>query len=371
MDKMKMVRDNDKKKTPQAVVKAVLKTNARTKKLLPKKPPKKKLIKILSLDGGGIRGIIPALILQEIEKKLKRKKHLVECFDVMSGTSTGGIIVLLLNTPDASKKPKYRASDVVSLYQNLGSSIFYQSWWHYLSTCNGWLCEKYPSDHLQMNLQKFYGDCRLKDTLTNVIIPAYDISEDDNVFFKSDKAKRDLARDFYFRDIARATSAAPTYFKPAQIQDISQQKTHTLVDGGLALNNPTMSACVHALKLFGRDSDFLVVSIGTGTNNPVTPGKLSFEGKNIYCGGKLEWAPDIVSVMMNATNEVVDYQMEEIFKKDNGTKKYHRLQVLLSPEHTAFDNVRPENMKALEGYAKELIRKKQAELTDIAHLLDD
>ena len=331
---------------------------------------KRKLIKILSLDGGGIRGIIPALILQDIEQKLKRKKHLSACFDMMSGTSTGGIIVLLLNTPEANGNPKYWASDVLSLYQNLGSSVFHQTWWQYLTTCNGWLREKYPSDHLQMNLEKFYGDCRLKDALTTIIIPAYDISRDDNVFFKSDKAKLDLGRDFYFRDIAQATSAAPTYFRPAQIQDIAQQKKYTLVDGGLALNNPTMSACVHALKLFGRDNDSLVVSIGTGANNPVTPGKLSFGGKDINDGGKLEWTPDIVSVMMNATNEVVDYQMEEMFRSDNGVKNYHRFQVLLDAPHTAFDNASPENIKALESYAKELIHEKQADLTEIARLLD-
>jgi patatin-like phospholipase/acyl hydrolase len=332
---------------------------------------KRKLIKILSLDGGGIRGLIPALILQDLEKKLKRKKHLSECFDMMSGTSTGGIIVLLLNTPDAKNAPKYQASDVVSLYKNLGSTVFNQSWWHYLSTFNGWINEKYPSDHLEMNLQKFYGNCRLQDALSNIIIPAYDISKDDYVFFKSDKAKHDLTRDFYFRDIARSTSAAPTYFKPAQIQDISCQEKYTLVDGGLALNNPTISACVHALKLFGRDNDFLVVSIGTGTNNPVAPGKLSFEGRDINSGGKLEWAPDIVSVMMNATNEVVDYQMEEIFKGNDGIKKYYRFQVLLDAKHTAFDNASPRNIKALEHYAKELIHKKQADLKEIARLLDD
>jgi patatin-like phospholipase/acyl hydrolase len=288
----------------------------------------------------------------------------------MSGTSTGGIIVLLLNTPDSDNNPKYGAGDVVNLYKNLGSTVFNQSWKQYLTTFNGWLGEKYTSDNLERTLQKFYGECRLKDALTNIIIPSYDISEDDNVFFKSDKAKRDLSRDFYFKDIAQSTSAAPTYFKPAQIQNISGNKKHTLIDGGVALNNPTMSACVHALKLFGSDNDFLVVSIGTGTNNAVTPGKLSFRGKSINFGGKIEWAPDIVSVLMNATNEVVDYQMEEIFKSDKGPQKYHRFQVQLDPDHTAFDDVHPDNMRALENYAQNLIDEKQAELTEIARLLD-
>ena len=358
--------DTNKEKTRQTKAKATLVSEAS-----PRKSPKRKFVKILSIDGGGIRGIIPALILQEIEKKLKHKKSLAECFDVMSGTSTGGIIVLLLNTLDSNGKSKYRTSDVLSFYQNLGAAVFKQSWRRYLTTLNGWISEKYPSDALKKNLEKFYGNCRLQDALTNIIIPAYDISKDDTVFFKSDKAKQDPSRDFYFKDIGRSTSAAPTYFKPAQIQDISRKNRHTLVDGGVAVNNPTMSACVHALKLFGRDCDFLVVSLGTGVNKPVTPGKLSFQGKEIKCGGKLEWAPDIASVLMNAANEVVDYQMKEVFKGDKGVREYYRFQISLDAGHTALDDASPGNIRALEHYAQHLIKNSQNELNEIAHLLED
>jgi hypothetical protein len=80
---------------------------------------KRRLIKVLSIDGGGIRGIIPALILREIESKLKNKQHLSQCFDIMSETSTGGIIVLLLNTPGSDREPQYLTADIVSFYQNL------------------------------------------------------------------------------------------------------------------------------------------------------------------------------------------------------------------------------------------------------------
>jgi predicted acylesterase/phospholipase RssA len=357
------------KNNKEKVRKTQTQATSTSKNSLRKVPPRK-LVKILSIDGGGIRGIIPAFILQELEKKLKHEKQLSQCFDVMSGTSTGGIIVLLLNTPDSNGKPKYRASDVLSLYQDLGSIIFQQSWQHCLTTLNGWICPKYSSDALKKNLEKLYGDCRLQDALTNIIIPAYDISKDDTVFFKSDKAKLNPSRDFYFKDIGQSTSAAPTYFKPAQIQDIFQQTKYTLIDGGVSVNNPTMSACVHAVKLFGRDCDFLVVSLGTGTNNPVTPGKLSFHGKEIKWGGRLEWAPDILPVLMNAPNEVVDYQMNEIFNGGEGTRKYHRFQVSLDTAHTTLDNTSPGNILALEKYAQDIIRVKQEELKEIAHLLD-
>lgn len=333
-------------------------------------PSKRRLIKILSIDGGGIRGIIPALILREIERKLKNKQHLSQCFDVMAGTSTGGIIVLLLNTPGPDRKPLYRTTDIVTFYKNFGPIIFYQSFWHYLSSFNGWLDEKYDSEHLEENLQKYFSNTRLRDSMTNIIIPSYEISEDDSIFFKSNKAHLDSARDFYFKDIARATSAAPTYFKPAQLQDVLSQKRYTLVDGGVAVNNPTMSACVHALKLFGRDNDFLVVSIGTGTNYGAPPGKLSFQEKEITSGGKLDWASEIVSMMMYAENDVVDYQMAEIFINDKGERNYYRFQATLDSDHTALDDTSPENIKALENYALELIKANQDELTKIAALLD-
>jgi patatin-like phospholipase/acyl hydrolase len=333
-------------------------------------PKKRKLIKILSIDGGGIRGIIPALILKEIENKLKNKKHLSQCFDVMAGNSTGGIIILLLNTPGTDGKPRYRSRDIVSFYHALGPTVFYQSWWQYLSTFNGWLSEKYSSESLEKNMARYFGESRLRNAFTNIIIPAYEISKDDTVFFKSDKAQLDVARDFYLKDIARATSAAPTYFKPANIQDFAHQKTYTLVDGGVAVNNPTMSACVYALKLFGRDNDFLVVSIGTGTNYGAPSGKLSYQEKTIKGGGKIDWASDIVSMMMNAANEVVDYQMAEIFISDDGKKNYYRFQVLLDPKHTALDNTSPENIGALEQYALALIKENQQEITKLVAILD-
>lgn len=289
----------------------------------------------------------------------------------MAGNSTGGIIVLLLNTPDANGSPKYNSTDIVSFYRNLGSSIFYQSWWQYLTSFNGWIDEKYSTKNLENSLQKYFGNCQLRNSVTNIIIPAYEISEDDTVFFKSNKAQLDPARDFYYKDIAKATSAAPTYFKPAQIHDILQQKNYTLIDGGVAVNNPAMSACVHALKLFGRDNDFLVVSIGTGTNRGVSPGKLSYREKEIKRGGKLDWASEIVSVMMNATNDVVDYQMAELFIGNDGKKDYYRFQALLDSNHTALDDASQENVQALERYAYDIIQENQEELEKVAALLDE
>jgi len=335
-------------------------------------PPKKKLIKILSIDGGGIRGIIPALILKNIESRLKKKKHLAECFDVMAGTSTGGIIVLLLNVPNHEGKPKFHASEVVELYRNFGPTVFYKSLWHSLITLNGWFGNKYSAKNLERNMEKYFGDTRLRQTICNILIPAYDISEDETVFFKTNKAQLDLGRDFYFKDIARATSAAPTYFPPAKIRNLSQQKTYYLVDGGVAVNNPTLSACAHAIQLFGKENDFLIVSIGTGTNYGAEPSKLSFGGDRVSSGGKIQWAKEIVPMMMYASNDVVNYQVTQMFSgKDVGNKKYIRFQPMLEQEHTEMDDTDSKNVRGLEKYAEELIKAYEKELIYIASILDN
>jgi len=97
---------------------------------------KAKRVKILSIDGGGIKGIIPGLILQNQEARLKNGKSLIDCFDMITGTFTGGIIVLMLNTRGKDSKPKYKASDIVELFIKLGKEVFQYSLWRKIRS--GW-----------------------------------------------------------------------------------------------------------------------------------------------------------------------------------------------------------------------------------------
>lgn len=250
----------------------------------------KKFVKILAIDGGGIRGIIPAIILKEIESRLKNKKALSQCFDVMAGASTGAIIALLLNVPNENHKPKFQMNDILNLYRSLGTEVFYQSLWRRITTVNGWIGAKYSEDNLVKNMQKYFNDTQLKDSLTEIIIPTYDIYRDQTIFFKSSYAKEDNSRNFYFKDVARATTAAPTYFNPANIRDISETNQYVLIDGGIAVNNPSLSAAIHALKIFSESKNFLIVSIGCGANNEATR-EMFFKGKrNIKNSGKIMWA---------------------------------------------------------------------------------
>lgn len=139
---------------------------------------------ILSVDGGGIRGIIPAIILAKIENRTR--KPISEIFDLMAGTSTGGIVVAGLCKKDEKGKPQYSANDLVDLYQEYGPYIFKSSFLRrsIFSWLNG---AQYPYQNIESVLHKYFGDDTLKNTLSNVLITSYDIHNNCPFFSKVGK----------------------------------------------------------------------------------------------------------------------------------------------------------------------------------------
>jgi len=220
-----------------------------------------KVTNVLSLDGGGIRGIIPAMVLAEIENRTQ--KQISELFQLIGGTSTGGILALALTRPDANGKAKFHAQDIVKLYENEGSQIFSRSVWHRIRSVGNLVEEKYPADGIENVLSKYFAESRLKDAITNVIVTSYEIERRIPWFFKSHKAKDIPGRDYLMTQVARATSAAPTYFEPAKITLPENGDYVALVDGGVFANNPAMCSYVEA-KTLDKESDVLLVSLGTG-----------------------------------------------------------------------------------------------------------
>ena len=177
-----------------------------------------KKIRILSIDGGGIRGIIPGQILVRIEELLG--KRIAEHFDMIAGTSTGGILTCAFLFPNNQNrtKPKFTAQEVVDLYFKWGGEIFDIPFFHKIRTAGGLFDEKFPSDGLEEALISYFEDKRLSELLKPTLITAYDIKNRKAVFFTQHDAKKDPSKDFLVRDLARATSAAPTYFECARIQ---------------------------------------------------------------------------------------------------------------------------------------------------------
>jgi patatin-like phospholipase/acyl hydrolase len=302
-------------------------------------------MRVLAIDGGGIRGIIPALVLEEIERRAGRR--VFELFDLIAGTSTGGIIACAVCAPEPLP-----ASQVVALYEEEGPEIFSRSIFQRIKSAGGLLDEKYDSDALDATLSRFLADKLLSQTRPDLIVPAYDTARPGPYFFKTMKARASSDEDFPLAVVARATSAAPTYFEPSEVDG------RALVDGGVFAVNPAMSAFAEVLR-FQPGADVVLLSLGTGERTT----RRSFD--QIKDWGILEWARPLLDVVFDGISEAVDYQLRHAL----GKGRYWRLQVELTLASDDLDDATEENIAGLRAQAEELIAARSADLDTVIGLL--
>ncbi len=288
-------------------------------------------MRILSIDGGGIRGIVPAVVLAELERRAGRPLH--ELFDLVAGTSTGGIIACALTIP----RP---AEELVGLYLTEGPRIFRRSLGRRVTSAEGLIDEKYDDDALDDALARYLGESRLRDARTRVLITTYDLHARMPYLFKSWQAGADVSMAL----AARATSAAPTYFEPVRWSGRS------LVDGGVYATNPAMCAFAEATRLRAREKH-VVVSLGTG--------KLTrrIDHDDAKDWGQLEWVRPVIDVVFDGVSDTVEYQLDQL-----AGPRHHRFQVELTRASDDLDEASPENLELLQGHARELVAQASDEL---------
>jgi patatin-like phospholipase/acyl hydrolase len=338
----------------------------------------KRTVRILSVDGGGIRGYIAALMLEEIEKRrleMGKKHPLSRSFDLMAGTSTGSLITLGLSAPElpqqtplihrdihkllTGRKPKYTSADIARLYRERGAEIFPQHIFRQLRTVRHAFFEKYDAGSFDRVLEESFGELTLKDALTTVLVTSYDTLTGKPLIMKN-LAKED---NYYIRDAARGSSAAPTYFEPVKVKSLVGGKEHCLVDGGVFANNPAMCAYVEARRLYPLAGRFVILSLGTGRLEK------TFTHKQIKNWGYMEWVlpsngVPLISMMSSGQNKCVDYQMEHLPGVD-----YIRLNPNLDGCSDEMDDACPENMACLESVARRAIRENNQLIDRLARLL--
>jgi len=314
--------------------------------------------KILSIDGGGIRGLIPGAVLAAIEKSTG--KPIARLFDVVAGTSTGGILACGLNAPGADGNPRFSASSLVDMYINDGARIFPQ---HIFERVTELVGEKYPATGIEEVLRQYVGESRLSETVTEVLVTAYDIERRKPKFFRSRDAREDPTRDHPLWMVARSTSAAPTYFEPFKLPGPTPGDYEALVDGGVFANNPAMCAYVDGSAGPGQvqPDDVLVVSLGTGSQNrPIPYGQARG-------WGQLQWAKPILDVVFDGISATTDYQLAQIL----GDGHYFRLQAELTIASDQMDRATAENLRDLQLQAEQLIADNAPALARICALLTD
>ncbi len=302
---------------------------------------------ILSVDGGGVRGIIPAMILDYIYTKTKRP--IFKLFDLMAGTSTGGIIALGLAC-------KYKPTELVTLYEKESKNIFKRQ--NCLSMGNMLDCilniggEKYNIHNLNEVMRKYFGNKYLKDAKTDVIITSYNLKHGQPYFFKSRAANMENAKNFLMCDVACATATAPTYFEPYKV------KNNVFIDGVVFANNPAICAVAEAIKAGATTTDTLVISIGTGDVNK----KYNYD--KVKNWGIIHWARPVIDIQINGQSQATDYQLVKILGQN-----YFRLNPTIEESCADIDNASDKNIARLKGIACKYIEENKVLLDKICDKL--
>lgn len=308
-----------------------------------------KVRRVLSVDGGGIRGIIPAMVIAQIERMTKKPAH--ELFDLMVGTSTGGILTLGLSRPGEGRPAQFSARRVVRLYEEQGGAIFARSLWRKVRSVGGILEESYSHEALEGILENYFADSQLGECAVPTMVTSYDIEKRSTVFLKSWHPDHAEVR---CRDAARATSAAPTYFEPKALQTGDQRRV--LIDGGIFMNSPSVSAYAEAQKLFPGEP-IAMLSLGTGELTRPIP----YEEAQTW--GSALWVMSVLDCMFDGVSKAADHQMRLFLGQH-----YCRLQTRLDYASDDMDDASKGNIRNLKQTARGLIKREEGALY---HFLND
>ncbi|KAA0045870.1 hypothetical protein IC582_024835 [Cucumis melo] len=354
---------------------------------------------ILSIDGGGIRGIIPGVILKFLEFVLQKldgeDARIADYFDVIAGTSTGGLVATMLTAPNKNnhKQPLYAAKDIVSFYKDHAPKIFPQSKLPLKSLRSAtdvlWKFwgPRYKGDYLKDLLKEELGDTTLKETITQVIIPTYDINRLFPLIFTTAEAKMDESKNPKLVDVCMSTSAAPTYLPCHEFESNGSSRKFNMIDGGVAANNPTLTAILNERKEMilrrqlatekNKEAELkitpkrmLILSLGTGSFKKV--GK--YNAANSSKWGLFDWVQKnktspIIDIFSDASADMVDIHVGTIFQYDHDLHKndpdkrnhprkkdYLRIQAEnLTDELCSVDIATEKNLRDLETVGEKLL----------------
>jgi patatin-like phospholipase/acyl hydrolase len=278
--------------------------------------------KILSIDGGGIRGVGPAHLLVKLDAALKAagKPGVTDAFDLYVGTSTGCILAAGLAAYDLVPGAPLTPTDLLNLYYDRGAQMFVSAT---LAPISFGLGEgRYQTSKKNQVLQNIIGPIKLGQLNRNFLGTFFSLRpEPGPVFAQGGPRYRDIDKDNYrhllLSDVVNASSNAPIYFDPSYVNGTE----YFGVDGGVFANNPAVSAYVESRKIFSGD-DVTVVSLGCGTT------QTQFSKNDKW--GLFEWAEPsagipIIEVILGSQASTVEHQMENLFE-DGG---YFRLQFSL------------------------------------------
>lgn len=338
---------------------------------------------VLAIDGGGIRGIVPATILDYIEKKIQEiqkdpRIRLANLVDLVAGTSTGSIVGSLMLVPSGTdpKSPRYTFDQIIEMYIEMGGDVFEKHFWHRVKTLWGLFGPVYPASNIEPKLLQMLDHYQLKDLIKPCLFTAYDIDRRRaDIFTNCDKLRK--YEHYYVKDVIRGSTSIPAYFPPAYFQEGST--INTLVDGGVFANNPSLVAYVEASKcLFETDdpknldpNKIVVISLGTGASK-----RKQYPYAKSKKWGMANWVFPILDVMLSGISDVTHYEMQKLFEGAKRADNYKRINPPLEYSTAPSIDASKENITNLIKDANVYIEENKSylntlarEIIDINHLI--
>lgn len=339
------------------------------KELLSKKSTSGK-VRILSIDGGGMQGIVAGRTLAYLEEALQRKTgdtdaRIADFFDVAIGTGIGGLIAAMLFADDGSGRPLCRAEEVWRLLAEEGRRMFKPA-------SAGILAKfrqkgvRFSGKSMERVLKRLFAakdgrSLTLKDTLKPLLIPCYDLSSAAPFLFSRTDALETDNFDFRLWEVCRAAAAVPGFFEPVLLSSIDGQTICTAIDAGLVMNNPTAAAITHVVHnkqefpWVGGVEDLLVLSVGTGQFDR------AYDYENVRKWGAGQWAKPVIKIVGDGISDTVDQAMSLAFGQNK--HNYVRIQGngFTDKRMGNTDDPSEANVKMLMDFADIMLKQKSME----------
>ena len=321
------------------------------------KPKNPDVIRILSLDGGGVRGLVSLEVLKSIEKK--SGKPIAQLFDIVAGTSSGAIIATLLLLPGEQGQPRYSAESIIDRYTELVSRTFSAPWYHQLLTLNGTLGPRFLNHTKIVIANRLYGRATLGDLLLPVLIPSYSLTDSRLHLFTNWLPQHINLR---VAALIVAATSPPSVFPAVELRGASKEAGE-YVDGAILATDPAYLAFSQSLGK-NPQARFVIVSVGTGLPNDKVAPRVG-----IY-GGGLDWIESILHIMLDGQAQLTSSMLKEFSEAGAPIKMdYYRFNTQRPVGLGDWLNASPENIEALKDLGKDIVKKQNRQLDEAIELL--
>jgi|GEM_PF-2864607 len=330
-----------------------------------------KYVRVLAVDGGGMRGLLALKCLEYLEKRSGRP--VCELFDVMVGTSSGAFVVAALAVPLDHDTPRFTAAELIKEFPGLWAKTLKTSLIHPLLSLEGRTAPKYFTRTRQKVFQEFFGDTQVGAALTTIILPAYSTKDQVPFLFASDMGKSTSfsgasgraiteAGDFFLADAVTAATCDPAVSAPSKITNSARDQTETLVGAGAYANNPSLLALSEALLRY-PGKQCVLISLGAGVSPTVPEDAASGWRKS----GDAEEIMRIAAEASQFTNAQIS---SSLLRFGSGpVAAYIRLDIPLPANALPADDGSEQNAKDLAALAEKLTSQKSATLDRTADFL--